>query len=256
MALSHKIILFSVLITAHLAKAEEYDFKSNSEETENIQQSNRQFVIHPNTGYRPYTPPHQQYTPHQPYTPPHQPYTPIPSPIYYPSDISFRFSNVGLQRIGRNFIKSNRIISLSLDNNNISDVSPFAFRGMLNLRHLNLSGNRIPRKKLLSLNGNDNLQTLIINNNNDDTSDNSNGEEILKESESFQSLEHLQLCNNQLRDIGVTFFISMPILTHLHLSNNSISASNTVFDNIPTTLTHLNLKKNLIDHIDQDKLRY
>lgn len=246
MALSHKIILFSVLITAYLA--EQYDFKSNSEETENIQQSNHQFIIHSNSGYRPYTPPRQQYTPHQPYTP-------IPSPIYYPSDISFRFSNVGLQRIGRNFIKSNRIISLSLDNNNISDVSPFAFRGMPNLRHLNLSGNKIPRKKLLSLNGNDNLQTLIINNNND-ISDNSNGEEILKESESFQSLEHLQLCNNQLRDIGVTFFISMPILTHLHLSNNSISASNTVFDNIPTTLTHLNLKKNLIDHIDQDKLRY
>lgn len=250
MALSHKIILFFVLITAYLAKMEQYDFKTNSKETSgNIQQA--EFIMRSsNTGqHRPYTPFPQQYTPsHQQYI------TPIPPPLYYSSDISFRFSDVGLQRIGRDFIKSNRIISLSLDNNNISDISPLAFRSMKNLRYLNLSGNRIPRKKLLLLDGNDNLQTLIINNNND--SDNSNIEEILKESEIFQSLEHLQLCNNQLGDIGVSFFVVMPILHHLDLSNNSISSSSAIFDNIPATLTHLNLNKNLIDHIDQDKLRY
>lgn len=245
MALSHKIILF--FVTAHLAKTDRYDFKTNSEEKSgNIQQA--EFIMRSsNNG-------HRSYTPFPQYTSSYQQYTPISNPTYYSSDISFRFSDVGLQRIGRNFIKSNKIISLSLDNNDISDISPFAFRSMKNLRYLNLSGNRIPKKKLLLLNGIDNLQTLIINDNND--FDNSNIEEILKESETFQSLEHLQLRNNQLGDIGVSFFVVMPILNHLHLSNNSISSSGAIFDNIPATLTHLNLNKNLIDHVSQDKLRY
>ncbi|XP_050460964.1 insulin-like growth factor-binding protein complex acid labile subunit [Cataglyphis hispanica] len=256
MALGRKIILF-VLITAHLAKTE-YDFKNDFEKPEEVQKTRKPFTVNPPTGRDSVTP--------------NLIYPTINSPIYptntirYPpdySDLSFRFSDVGLQRIGRNFIKSSSIISLSLDNNNISNISPFAFRSMQNLRHLNLSGNRIPMAKLLLLNGNNNLQTLIINNNNgtfecndysENTSDNT--EKILKDYEIFPSLEHLHLCNNQLRNIDVPFYIAMPILTHLHLSNNSLSSSSAIFDNIPASLTHLKLNKNLIDRVAKDKLRY
>lgn len=254
MALSHKIILFFVLTTAHLAKTKQYDDGYDLRRYNNVKKAeasqktkDSSFTVGPPVG------------PVSSTRKPTYSNTPIPPPRYsYPSDLSFRFSDVGLQRIGRDFIKSDSIISLSLDNNNISDVSPFAFRSMQNLRHLNLSGNRIPKEKLLSLTGNNNLQTLIINNNNDtfDCNDNSNVKKILKESETFQSLEHLHLCNNQLRDIEMPFYIAMPILTHLHLGNNSISSSSAVFDNIPASLTHLNLDKNLIDHVEKDKLRY
>lgn len=255
MALGHKIILFFVLITVHLTKTEIYDFKKGKK-SEEFQKTREPFTVNPPTG-------HGSFTPKPMY--PTINLTNIIRYSYPPdySDLSFRFSDVGLQRIGRNFIKSSSIISLSLDNNNINNISPFAFRSMQNLRHLNLSGNRIPKEKLLLLNGNNNLQTLIINNNNDtfDCNDNSentldNTEKILKEYEIFPSLEHLHLCNNQLRNIEVPFYIAMPILTHLHLSNNSLSSSSAIFDNIPASLTHLKLNKNLIDRVAKDKLRY
>lgn len=255
MALGHKIILFFVLITAHLVKTEQYDLRKNvqkifSEEIQKMKEPVGGFTVNPPTG--------PGLTTHKPMYPINPTNIPIRYQQSYPSDLSFRFSDVGLQRIGRDFIKSSSIISLSLDNNNISNISPFAFRSMQNLRHLNLSGNRIPKDKLLLLNGNNNLQTLIINNNNDtfDCNDNSNTEKILKEYEIFPSLEHLHLCNNQLRNIEVSFYIAMPILTHLHLSNNSLSSSSAIFDNIPASLTHLKLDKNLIDRVEKEKLRY
>ncbi|KMR03413.1 leucine-rich repeat-containing protein 15 [Lasius niger] len=250
MALNHKILFF-VIIIAHLAKTQRYDFKvPNSEKSKavSVSQDTGFSVSPPNTEYVTYNPPIPK-----PNSSPDGRIPPIRPTIFYPPDLSFRFSDVGLQRIGRDFIVSDSIISLSLDNNNISDISPFAFRSMRNLRYLNLSGNKIPRQKLLLLNGNNNLQTLIINDNSD--SDVSNAE-FLMEHETFQNLEHLQLCNNQLRNFRMPFYIAMHSLSHLHLSNNSISSSSAVFDNIPATLTHLNLNRNLIDRVERDKLRY
>lgn len=279
MALGHKIIFFCILASAHLAKSTTrlYDLRSTSnEQKEAFNEENRKgFTVAPSnvlnaktierkpTGTPRYHPPLQTSLPRY-----HSlPQTPLPSPSWpnfqtvisntpstYVSspDLTFRFSNVGLQKIGRNFIESDIIISLSLDNNNISDISPFAFRSTRNLRHLNLSGNKIPKEKLLSLNGNDNLEMLIINNN----TDNSNEKKILKEHEIFPRLDHLQLCNSQLGNIQVPFYIATPILTNLHLCNNSISSGSTIFDNIPATLTHLNLNNNLIDQVEEDKLRY
>jgi len=189
--------------------------------------------------------------------------SPSPSIVYKPepplkekpvrlvsSDINFRFSNVGLKRIGQDFISSNDIIMLSLDKNEISDISPFAFRKMKNLRHLNLSGNKIPKTKFLLLYGNTNLQTLIINDNNDTSS------KILKEYEVLQSLEHLHLCNNKMSDIEVPFHLATPGLISLHLSNNSITSDN-IFDNLPATLTDLHLDRNSISHVQKEKkLKY
>ncbi|XP_072763684.1 uncharacterized protein [Anoplolepis gracilipes] len=261
--MDRKIILFFVLSAASMCLTQQFDFRQKFGKSDILLQQKKGFTVSPNNN--------RDDSKENDYFPPHNTFTPktninlsteriidiTPSPHYYPSDLSFRFSDVGLQRIGRNFIKSNSIISLSLDNNNISEISPFAFRSMRNLRHLNLSGNRIPIQKLLSLTGNHNLEMLIINNNhnNYDTSDNDNAEKILQEYEVFQKLEQLQLCNSQLRDIQVPFYIATPILTHLHLCNNSISSSRAVFDNIPSTLTHLKLDKNLIDRVEQGKLR-
>jgi len=166
------------------------------------------------------------------------------------SDISFRFSNVGLKRIGQDFIISNDIITLSLDKNEISEVSPFAFRKIKNLRHLNLSGNKIPKEKFLLLYGNINLQTLIINNNNDTSKG------TFKEYEILQSLEHLHLCNDNILNIEVPFHLATPSLISLHLSNNSITSETIIFDNLPATLTHLHLDRNLIREVKQNKLRY
>lgn len=163
----------------------------------------------------------------------------------------FRLSNVGLKRIGKDFIESDDIISVSLDDNEINDISKLAFRGMPNLRHLNLSKNKISTEKILSFAKSDRLETLIINNNDPPETD----VEVLKEFEVFKSLKYLQLRNSQLGNLQVSFHLATPILNHLDLSNNSIT-STTVFDNIPTTLTHLNLGRNLIKSVEQQKLRY
>ncbi|EZA54839.1 Insulin-like growth factor-binding protein complex acid labile subunit [Ooceraea biroi] len=163
--------------------------------------------------------------------------------------ISLQFSNVGLRKIGQNFISSDSIITLSLDKNEINDISPGAFRKMKNLRHLNLSENRIPTEKFLMLYGNIKLQTLIINNNNDTST------KTLKEYETLQSLEHLHLCSNQMSDIQVPFHVATPNLISLYLSNNSIDSSNVIFDNLPATLNTLHLDRNLIDRVAQNKLK-
>lgn len=258
MGLGRKIILFFVF-TVYLAKTQQYDFHKNRQNPRGISISpeNEGFTVSP-LNYRPVSAKpspisiiDENSSSSEERTPvPHQ-----PAVTFYASDLSFRFSDVGLQRIGRDFIISDSIISLSLDNNNISNISPFAFRNIRNLRYLNLSGNKIPRQKLLLLNGNHKLQTLIINDNNDSNYDSSIAE-LPMEHEIFQSLLHLHLCNNQLGNFRMPFYIGTPILSQLHLCNNSISSTSAVFDNIPTTLTHLNLNKNLIDRVERDKLRY
>lgn len=267
MGLDRKIILSFIFIfvfnIVHLAKTQQLDFYKNRHKLTGIStlQENTGFTVHslnnePDSTKSPYKD-NDSSSEENISIPPHiiikEPSP--PTTTFHPSDLSFRFSNVGLQRIGRDFITSDSIISLSLDNNNISDISPFAFRSMRNLRHLNLSGNRIPIRKLLLLNGNHKLQTLIINDNNGSNYDSSDVE-LLMEHETFNSLLHLHLCNDQLRNFRMPFYIGTPVLKHLHLCNNSISSTSAVFDNIPATLTHLNLNKNLIDRVERDKLRY
>lgn len=241
MALDHKFMIFFIFTIVYLAKTERgrnkfppYDFKNTSLEKEDWK-----VPVWP--------PPPTIVDQPDPTIPP------TPSTSCDHKSHVFSFSNVGLQKIGRDFINSNDIINLSLDNNDISYISPFAFRNMRNLKYLNLSGNKIRKEKLLSLAGNANLQTLIINNNRDSHNPVT---ETLKEYEIFQSLEHLHLCNSQLGNFQVHFYMAMPSLTHLYLKNNSINSTDAIFDNIPATLTHLYLNQNFIDRVKQDKLRY
>lgn len=245
MAVDHKFMIFFMFTIVYLAKTERgrndfppYDFKNYSSINSRLQKST--------------TIPPWKWTPQPSVDIPTIPPTSSSIPCIHKSHV-FSFSNVGLQKIGRDFINSNDIINLSLDNNNISYISPFAFRNMRNLKYLNLSGNKIPKEKLLSLAGNARLQTLIIDNNQDFHNPVT---ETLKEYEVFQSLKHLHLCNSQLGNFQVHFYLAMPILTHLYLKNNSISSTDAIFDNIPATLTHLYLNQNLIDRVKQGKLRY
>lgn len=177
-------------------------------------------------------------------------------------DLIFSFSNVGLRKIGPDFIFSDKIISLSLDNNEISDISPFAFRGMRNLKYLNLSGNKIPTERLLSFNV-DGLQTLIIDNNNPMNPMNSIGHNINSINNFhksikygvFKGLEHLHICNSQLKNFQIDH-LTMPALTHLYLNNNSIESSDIIFNNIPNTLRSIFLDNNLINRVETHNLRY
>ncbi|XP_012219494.1 leucine-rich repeat-containing protein 15-like [Linepithema humile] len=185
--------------------------------------------------------------------------TPATTPRELPSttpfdwyDMEFRLSNVGLRKIGEEFINSNNfIIKLKLDNNEISSISPYAFHKMSNLRYLDLSGNKIPKERLLSFVGSTKLQTLLINNNND-----SRTVDVLIDYIALDNLQNLYLCNSQLKNLQVPYYRATPNLNHLHLSNNSISSSPVVFDNIPPMLTHLHVDNNLIDRVEPEKLRY
>ncbi|KYN38613.1 Leucine-rich repeats and immunoglobulin-like domains protein 3 [Trachymyrmex septentrionalis] len=124
---------------------------------------------------------------------------------------------------------------------------------MQNLKYLDLSGNNIPKEKLLSLPRSANLQILIIDNNRDSHNPVT---EALKEYEVLQNLKELHLCNSQLRNFQIHFYMATPILTHLYLNNNEINSSDAVFNNIPATLTHLYLNKNVIDRVKLGKLRH
>lgn len=243
MALNYKVIIFIVLINAYMIKPQTH-LRADS--------------VHPDfkNGY-----PNQAYTTRMPFFSSRPPtVTVYPAQLstqnsirvfpVIPPSTTFRFTDVGLQKIGPDFISSDDAITLSLDNNEINDISPFAFLKMKNMRHLVLSGNKIPTEKFLSLYGNIKLQTLIIDNNKD------NSMRILKEYEILQNLEHLHLCSDQLLDIQVPFHVATPSLISLHLSNNSINSDNVLFDNLPATLTHLHLDRNSIDHVEQNKLRY
>ncbi|XP_026827303.1 leucine-rich repeat-containing G-protein coupled receptor 4 [Ooceraea biroi] len=256
MVLNCKFIIFFVLSNAYLIKTQNHPHNRNHPfvpefKDTNVNQSyEAPFYSTPPSAYV------QQYTPPI-YVQPLRRYSSRPESIHrslpfsspQTHDISFRFSNVGLRKIGQNFISSDSIITLSLDKNEINDISPGAFRKMKNLRHLNLSENRIPTEKFLMLYGNIKLQTLIINNNNDTST------KTLKEYETLQSLEHLHLCSNQMSDIQVPFHVATPNLISLYLSNNSIDSSNVIFDNLPATLNTLHLDRNLIDRVAQNKLK-
>lgn len=243
MDLSHKFTIFFVFITIYLAKAQNhrniFHFKQN-ENRDLIKMHNKTEI------------PFQISTPIPIMIPVKAPSF-IPNPCIHHSSHVFSFSNVGLQKIGRDFITSDDIISLHLDNNDINEISPFAFHKVPKLRYLDLSGNKIPKEKLLSWAGNANLRVLIIDNNRDSHNPVKN---ILKEYDVFSNLKFLQLCNSQLGNFQIPFFLAVPTLTHLQLSNNSINASDVVFDNIPATLTHLYLNENSIDRVKPDKLRY
>lgn len=181
-----------------------------------------------------------------------------PTPPTQLYEIMFRLSNVGLRKIGPDFITSDKIISLSLDNNEISYISPSAFRKMRNLKYLNLSGNKIPSERLLSFTGVFGLQTLVIDNNN--PMDPAEIEEYNSDKSTvdygvFDRLEHLHLCNNQLKDFQINH-LKAPVLTHLYLSNNSLESGDIIFNNIPAMLRSLHLDHNQIGRVEQNKLWY
>ncbi|XP_011866814.1 PREDICTED: leucine-rich repeat-containing protein 15-like [Vollenhovia emeryi] len=242
MALGYKFTIVFVFVIIYLAKAhyqnrtKDFDFKRHYTK------------LFPTSGHLDDNP---SGTTRQSHIYPHPTIHPPVNPCIPHSHI-FSFSNVGLQKIGRDFINSNDVINLSLDDNDINEISPFAFRNMRNLKYLDLSGNKIPKEKLLALIGNNKLETLIIDNNRDFNNPVTN---MLTEYEPFPNLKYLHLCNNQLGNFQIPFHIATPSLTHLHLSNNSINSSNIVFDNLPATLTQLHLAKNFIDRIKQGKLR-
>lgn len=255
MALSHRITIFFLFIAVYLAKSQNHEdrfyFKPHNYKSIFEIANEYKIPISPSNPFQNST------TSQNPTIPPTKEFS--PNPCIHHSHV-FSFSNVGLQKIGRDFINSDDIINLYLDNNEITDISPFAFRNIRNLRYLDLSGNKIPKEKLLSLSGNDNLWVLIINNNrnfyNKDQYPMTTDTNILKEYEVFLNLKYLHLCNSQLGNFQVPFYVAMPTLTHLYLCNNSINSTDVVFDNIPATLTNLYINQNFIDRVKQDKLRY
>ncbi|XP_039312827.1 leucine-rich repeat-containing protein 15 [Solenopsis invicta] len=267
MAPGHKFIIFFLFTIIYLAKTEHNRHNTRDDpDLWTTQKTGGSVYRYPS--YSPVTIP-----PHLPETDPTpRPYPRVtdstPRPYYRVTNLTespynppincvrhdhdFSFINVGLQKIGPDFIKSTDTIRLSLNSNNISDISPSAFRNIKNLKYLDLSGNRIPKEKLLLLAKTENLQTLIINNNNDSHNP---ATDTMKEYNVFPNMKHLHLSSNQLRNFQVHFYLAMPYLTHLHLNNNSISSSDAVFENIPATLIQLHLNKNSIDRVKKDKLR-
>lgn len=127
-----------------------------------------------------------------------------------------------------------RLISLSLDRNKLSTLSPDNFDHLTNLKHLNLSGNRLERlfpdsfikiNGLLNLDLSHNLLTYIT-------------------PQKFLNLTVLYLNNNRLKELRESYFKNMNNLKSLYLAHNGMSEiEKGTFDNLPL-LTYLDLCNN------------
>ena len=130
---------------------------------------------------------------------------------------------------------------LNLEGNQITKISPEAFKLLPNIYYLNLARNLIPTSKLMSFNGHMHLKTLILDENMLDKKYCD-----LRIQFYFLNLENLYLRNDGICNISPNLKTNLPKLSHLYLTQNKIQGELEVFDNMPSTLTHLYLEKNLI----------
>ncbi|XP_023222761.1 protein artichoke-like isoform X1 [Centruroides sculpturatus] len=162
-----------------------------------------------------------------------------------------------------------RMVSLNLDNNKLSTLSPDSFDQMTNLKHLNLSRNRLERlfpdsfikiHGLLNLDLSHNLLTYIPSQaflNLTVFRLNNNRLKELRESyfKNMHSLKFLYLGYNGLTEIEKATFDTLPALKYLDLSNNELTSFRAEIFNKVDNLEELNLSNNYITYLYPNSFR-
>ncbi|XP_043490170.1 leucine-rich repeat-containing protein let-4-like [Polistes fuscatus] len=156
----------------------------------------------------------------------------------------------GLQVVRDNFISSNILKSINLENNKIVDISPNAFNAVPNLSCLNIRWNNVTNifeNFLPSFNHTVltklNLAHTAFKNEQYNYYDHHPAVLRMKNAVPLlPNLTHLDISDNNLVEIPQYFESSFPRLTHLYLSDNRLSSSS--FHHIPATTQYLYLERN------------
>ncbi|XP_051172985.1 leucine-rich repeat-containing G-protein coupled receptor 4-like [Leptopilina boulardi] len=201
----------------------------------------------------------------------------------HPDNVSLDLSELGIKKLPENFISSQHVTCLDLQNNEFSNTVDFnIFQNQPNLLYLNLAKNNINLRNLLNFTSHEKIKTLVLdnlityeknqylkkykkysfnsynynndyddnnndydyNNNNNNNYDDNNNNDIIDLL--LPNLENLSLRNlNPNQEIKFPLFdFTLSKLTHLFLSNNKIREINEqFFKRFPATLTHLFVEK-------------
>ena len=170
-----------------------------------------------------------------------------------PDDIFFDLSNMGLQKIRKNFVSSPGVTCLNLAENDVRTIEPGAFDGLPELKYLDLSMNLVSFHDFISTPF-PKLQKLVMDGpfNQDQEyaqfgynfNDNYNSDVT----NMLPNLKKLSLCqhNGLLASRWLERLIT-PKLTHLYLSNNYLDDFVTP-DYFASSIQHINLDANRIQN--------
>lgn len=167
-------------------------------------------------------------------------------------DESIHLEKSGLEFIHRDFVSSNKVKCLNLQNNRIKKIDNSALDGLPNLRYVNLAENKLDYKFFLDGNTYPNVETLVLDKalaGDDDEQQCDHGVCVKEVSISIDlpNLKNLYLRKNNLTSLYIESWIEkVPKLSHLYLSNNQLTTIDFMSD-VSCTLTHLYLDHNNID---------
>lgn len=164
--------------------------------------------------------------------------------------LSLNLRNVGLEQIDSDFANSPNLTCLSLEDNEIANVSATAFRLMPNLLYLNLARNKLDLASFAQLNGHAHLRILILD---DNSFPPATENATLAFVNRFPRLLQLHLRGNGLKDVSSLSFA--PKLTHLYMSSNDLANSELTFlVDVPASLETLDLANNSIRSLNASTL--
>ncbi|XP_051172969.1 chaoptin-like [Leptopilina boulardi] len=163
----------------------------------------------------------------------------------HPDNVSLDLSELGIRNLPKNFISSQHVTCLDLQNNEFENRTEFnIFKKQPNLEYLNLAKTNVNLQYLLYDASHPKIKTLVL-----DRASNyrfNENEKVLHlrfpnlENLSLQQLNYHNSYNPHLSYID----FSSTKLTHLFLSNNNIPKLNDqFFEKFPSTLTHLFLER-------------
>ncbi|KAI4489693.1 hypothetical protein M0804_003875 [Polistes exclamans] len=167
-----------------------------------------------------------------------------------------RFVKTGLEVLRDNFIVSDYVKTINLEDNKIVYISPNAFEGVPYLSCLNIRHNYIEtifenflpsfnHTELTTLNLAHTAYKKLSNNNK-----NLNSLDFLDSNKTISvgpksflpNVKYLDISNNKLYELPAYLNSSYPRLTHLYASDNALS--NSTFKRIPATTQYLYLERN------------
>ncbi|KAI4502235.1 hypothetical protein M0802_002917 [Mischocyttarus mexicanus] len=171
----------------------------------------------------------------------------------YPEEETFQFNNMSLEKLRDSFVVSDTVKAINLEGNQISEISPNAFKAVPNLLCLNIQRNFLPDVYDTII---DSLNLNSLNKlNMADTIANKFYVKMVNDTLPFPddivevsvraflpNLTHLDISRNDLYNLPLYFRSAFPKLTHLYLSYNSIYSEFLL--NIPPSTKYLYLEKN------------